>query len=102
VEGSLGYSHFISESVRGDYQPLWGNFDGDGHHYSDVVWWNRAPGGEDAYWVGNGSGFTSVPFTAPHVDWSSHNAAFGDFDGNGALDILFYDATGHDTFVYYG
>jgi hypothetical protein len=102
VLGATGYSHVYSESISGNYQPLWGNFDGDVGKRTDVLWWSIAPGGQDAYWKSTGSGLTNATFAGPHVDWSSHYATFGDFDGDGALDICFYDTSGRDTSIYYG
>jgi hypothetical protein len=102
AESSIGLGHLQPLSVQGNYQPLWGNFDGDAGHHSDILWWAIAPGGADAYWKGTSGGLSSQPFTSPHVDWSSHLVAFGDFDGDGAADICFYDSTGRDTSFYFG
>ncbi len=101
VESSLGYSHFIPETINGDYQPLWGNFDGDSHHYTDIVWWARTASTDaDAAWQGTGSGFTNGSLVVP-PPWTTHYATFGDFDGDGHLDICYYDTSGRDTvFVY--
>ncbi len=102
VLGNLGYNHLIARSISGNYQPLWGNFDGDNHHRSDILWWATAPNAPDAYWAGSSGGLVSTVYHNPHVDWTSHYVAFGHFDSDGALDVLFYDSSGHDTSFYYG
>lgn len=87
--------------VNGKYRPVVGNFDGDASGFDDLFWY--APGtASDVMWWGTwsipdfGPGNQST-IDADLVAWP----VAGDFDGNGADDILWYSPTGSDL-VWWG
>ena len=92
--------------INGDYDPLWGNFDGDNTSpkpFDDILWWARPAGGHDAFWQGNGTASpTSVAYTNSHQDWSTHYPSLGYFNSDNALDIQFGDPFGSSNSFYFG
>ncbi len=86
----------VSTSVKGVYEPIPGDFDGDDH--GDVFWY--APGAAPDYlWFGSATrgSFASVA--------TSMNGTYqpipGDFDGAAGDDVLWYQpGAGLDTFWY--
>lgn len=93
-------STIIPKSVSGVYEPLWGNFDGDNEANDDgsfgrddVLWWNQAPNGADAFWRSTGTSpfFSSSASGNTHVDWVTHYPGLGNFDAGETLDVQFND-----------
>ena len=71
-------------SIRGDYEPLAADFDGDGD--TDVFWYRAGPGA-DYLWLSNGAGaFTSVPLSVR----GTYQPLLVDLDGESGTDIFWY------------
>ena len=75
----------LSPQVRGSYQPLTGDFNGDGR--SDVYWY--APGAAtDSLWLGSPSG--PVPGPPTRQVYGTYRPVVGDVDADGDDDLFWY------------
>jgi hypothetical protein len=72
-------------TVNGNYDPVAGDFDGDGY---DEILWYAAGTQVDYLWnfSADGSGYTTKPYTASGLYWP----VAGDLSGDGVDDILWY------------
>ena len=85
-----------STSIGGSYEPLSGDFDGDGR--GDVFWY-RPGSGRDYVWYGtSGGGRRSIP----HNVSGEYEPFVGDFDGDGRDDIFWYGVYGQSDYVWFG
>lgn len=86
-------SNSLAPQVNGSYQPLTGDFNGDGH--SDIYWY--APGSaRDALWLGSPSGPVPGPSTL-QVN-GTYTPIVGDVDADGDDDLFWYaPGTGKET-----
>lgn len=85
-------------SVAGSYQPVAGDFNGDG--VDDIVWYAQGQA-QDYLWQGTVYGrFVGRQITAN----GTYTPVAGDFDGNGTDDILWYKpgGTGRDDVLWRG
>jgi hypothetical protein len=104
----------VYEVGDGEYAPYAGNFNGGG---GDDVLWHSLKGGKEIFWWGEkqmiavmGSGHTQQFHCGPGGSWDCVDAswgpislyprlAVGDYDGNGADDILVQEM--HDPYIYF-
>ena len=79
--------------VYGDYQPVVGDFDGNG--FDDILWYSPGAGSDTIWYSGAHHSHTDVEVDTPEGDLIPLVA---DFNGDGRSDILWYDVTGaHST-----
>lgn len=74
--------------VGGSYEPVAGDFDGDG--YDDIYWYNRSGTDDTFWWSRSGvrrNGFTSS--SAPNS--GTYRVVRGDYDGDGRDDLMMTD-----------
>lgn len=85
---SDGYWDYRPLSVSGTYQPVVGNFGGDGA--ADILWY--APGsGADSLWLGNAGKRGASGFTRRALSINgTYRPVIGDFAGDDRDDILWY------------
>ncbi len=93
--GEDGRADFVSwsasrngffDSVGGTYDPLTGDFDGDGR--TDLLWYGEGSRADVMWWGGSRGGFP-VADTSVEVH-GSYDPVAGDFDGDGFDDIYWY------------
>lgn len=84
-----------NEQVRGSYQPLAGDFNGDG--LSDVLWYG-AGSRHDGLWFGRPRGFATTAVSIKGV----YDPAVGDFDGDGFDDIIWYGPGSATDSIWWG
>lgn len=83
-------------NVQGDYEPLAGDFDGDG---VDDVFWYAAGAAADSLWYGRGANrFESVDVAVN----GTYLPVTGDFDGDDCTDILWFRHDEAPESVWYG
>lgn len=90
-----GFSR-AARTVNGTYQPLVGDFDGDG---AEDVFWYGAGSSADNVWYGSVS--RSVTSQAVTVN-GTYEPLVGDFDGDGRHDIVWYRAGSGTDHVWWG
>ena len=84
--------------INGNYQPLTGDFNGDGH--LDIVWYG--PGKTvDYVWYGNGLGGFTTSLISPGIN-GVYQPLIGDFDNNGSDDIIWYAPGRNTDYIWYG
>lgn len=113
VVWSTAYGRFTDHSGYkvgdAEYIPYAGNFNGTGgddvlwynpSDVNEVVWWGAADGGDDEHQFACGPGASS---NCVDVGWNvigdSSRVTIGDFDGNGADDILIH--TSHEPSIFF-
>ena len=77
-------TRFIPKTVNGTYQPVVGDFDGNG--YDDVLWYAPGPAA-DSLWLFSGNGAHSVRSRTVN---GSYRPAVIDANGDGHDDIVWY------------
>ena len=78
----LASHNYVPEplTINGDYDELWGSFDGNDQNLTDILWWANTPSGPpDPFWEANGHGFVNAGNVAPHVDPTRYFPITGHF-----------------------
>lgn len=85
-----------SATINGLYEPIVGDFDGDG--ITDVMWYG-AEGRPDYTWYGRDDGsFVSTSI----VINGTYDPFVGDFDGDGLTDVYWYRGSAGSGYIWYG
>ncbi len=74
------------QTVNGTYSPVISDFDSDGR--TDILWYAPGRGGDAMWYGGSGSHFTSQ---AMRINGTYDFITGGDFQGDGDLDLLFWN-----------
>ena len=99
-DGTFGSAIYVGDTGDDPYGLVAGDFDNDG--YADLII-NSGGGGDPYFYAGNGDHTFNAPVYVTSLDFNNHGAYDGfDFDGNGNLDVVAVNYTGHQVLYYPG
>jgi hypothetical protein len=78
------FTSSVLPPINGSYEPLVGDFDGDGA--TDIFWYAPGPRADYVWWGNNKGGFNSAAWPVQ----GDYQVLLGDYNGDGRTDLYWY------------